>query len=251
MENLELVFPEKSNMERKEIAKKFFQHLCDLFFETIKSITISEGEIRKRFNVLNVEIPNSYFEENRNVLLAAGHYGNWEWSGILNKLLKHEAHAVYKPLDSKPFDAMVKRIRERFGGIIVPNKKIGPLLYRKMKLGNGTLTYILSDQTPKAGAFKHRDTFMGINVPMFTGTEELAKKLDFAVMYLKVNKIKRGYYTATFVPLVDNPKEYLDFEITRMFFDELEKQIRQKPEYYLWSHKRWKLRSSLSANGKT
>lgn len=83
---------------------------------------------------------------------------------------------------------------------------------------------------------------MGIDVPMFTGTEELAKKLDFSVLYLKVEKVKRGYYTATFVSLVENPKEYPDFQITRMFFDALESQIREKPEYYLWSHKRWKLR---------
>ena len=144
---------------------------------------------------------------------------------------------------SKQFDALVKKTREHFGGVIVSNKKIVPVLFRKWKKGIKTLTYILSDQTPKKGGFKHRDTFMGIDVPVFTGTEELAKMLDFSVLYLKVEKVKRGYYKTTFVPLVDNPKEYPDFQITRMFFDALEAQIREKPEYYLWSHKRWKLRN--------
>lgn len=245
-DNLALAFPEKTQEERDRIAKNFFKHLCDVIFETIKAFTISEKEIRKRFVVTNAEILESYYENDRSILLMAGHYGNWEWSGILNKLMKHQAHAVYKPLDSKQFDALIKKTREHFGGIIVSNKKIVPVLFRKWKQGIKTLTYILSDQTPKMGAFKHRDTFMGIDVPMFTGTEELAKKLNFSVLYLQVEKQRRGYYTATFVPLANNPQEYPDFEITRMFFDALENQICEKPEYYLWSHKRWKLRSDLS-----
>ncbi|WP_347374563.1 lysophospholipid acyltransferase family protein [Aequorivita sp. Q41] len=242
-DNLALVFPEKTQEERNRIAQNFFKHLCDIIVETIKALTISEKEIRKRFVVTNAEILDSYYQNNRSILLMAGHYGNWEWSGILNKLMQHQAHAVYKPLDNKQFDALVKKTREHFGGIIVSNKKIVGVLFRKWKKGIKTLTYILSDQTPKLGGFKHRDTFLGIDVPMFTGTEELAKKLDFSVLYLKVEKVKRGYYTATFVPLVDNPKEYSDFQITRMFFDSLEEQIKEKPEYYLWSHKRWKLRN--------
>ncbi len=242
-DNLALVFPEKTQEERNRIAQNFFKHLSDIIVETIKALTISEKEIRKRFVVTNAEILDSYYQNNRSILLMAGHYGNWEWSGILNKLMQHQAHAVYKPLDNKQFDALVKKTREHFGGIIVSNKKIVGVLFRKWKKGIKTLTYILSDQTPKLGGFKHRDTFLGIDVPMFTGTEELAKKLDFSVLYLKVEKVKRGYYTATFVPLVDNPKEYSDFQITRMFFDSLEEQIKEKPEYYLWSHKRWKLRN--------
>ncbi len=241
-DNLALAFPEKTQQERDRIAKQFFKHLCDVIFETIKAFTISEKEIRKRFVVTNIEILEPYYQNNKSILLMAGHYGNWEWSGILNKLMKHQAHAVYKPLDNKQFDALVKKTREHFGGVIVSNKKIVGVLFRKWKKGVKTLTYILSDQTPKKGAFKHRDTFMGIDIPMFTGTEELAKMLDFSVLYLKVEKVKRGYYKTTFVPLVDNPKEYPDFQITRMFFDALETQIREKPEYYLWSHKRWKLR---------
>lgn len=242
-DNLALAFPEKTQDERNRIASEFFKHLCDIIFETIKAFTISEKEIRKRFLVTNAEILDPYYENDRSILLMAGHYGNWEWSGILNKLMKHQAHAVYKPLDSPQFDALIKKTREHFGGIIVSNKKIVTVLFRKWKKGIKTLTYILSDQTPKIGSFKHRDAFMGIDVPMFTGTEELAKKLDFAVLYLKVEKVKRGYYTATFVPLADNPKEYPDFQITQMFFDALEAQIREKPEYYLWSHKRWKHRN--------
>ena len=244
-ENLALVFPEKSQEERNQIAKGFFKHLCDIIVETIKVFTISEKEIRKRFLITNPEILNKYYDNDQSVLLMAGHYGNWEWVGILNKLIQHQGYAVYKPLANKQLDSLVKKTREHFGATAITNTKIVSVLFRKWKEGEKTLTYILSDQTPKLGHFKYHDAFLGIDVPMFTGTEELAKRLDFAVHYFKVEKVKRGYYTATFVPLVDNPKEYPDFQITRMFFDALENQIREKPEYYLWSHKRWKHRDKF------
>ncbi len=244
-DNLALVFPEKTKEERNQIAKGFFKHFCDMIVETLKVFTISEKEIRKRFVVTNAEFLNEYYENNQSILLMAGHYGNWEWSGILNKLIQHQGYAVYKTLENKQLDALVKKTREHFGATAITNKKIVSVLFRKRKQGEKTLTYILSDQTPKMGHFKYHDTFLGIDVPMFTGTEELAKKLDFSVLYFKVEKAKRGYYTATFVPLADNPNEYPDYQITRMFFDALEDQIQEKPEYYLWSHKRWKHRDKV------
>lgn len=244
--NLSLAFPEKSQEERDIITKKFFIHFCDIIVETLKGLTISEKEIRKRFIISNAEVLDSYYERDRSVLIMAGHYANWEWSGVLNKVMRYQAHAVYKPLRNKQFDALIKKARERFGGMIISNRYIVPVLFRKWKKGEKTLTYILSDQSPKQDSYKHRDTFMGVDVPVFTGTEELAKKFDFSVLYVQVRKIRRGYYSTTFVPVADNPKEYEDFQITRMFLDLLEQQIKEKPEYYLWSHKRWKLRKSDS-----
>lgn len=244
-ENLRLVFPQRPEAERKKIAKAFYRHFCDMMVETVKSFSITEKEIRKRFLVTNAEILEDYYRNDRSILLMAGHYNNWEWSGILNKLMPFQAHAVYKPLANKYLDALVKKTREHFGGIIVSNRKIVSTLFRKHARGIKTLTYILSDQTPKMGAFKYHDTFMGIDVPMFTGTEELAKKLDFSVLYLRVEKVGRGHYSATFEPLANDPGKYPDFQITRLFFDALEKQIEAQPQYYLWTHKRWKHRDKL------
>ncbi|GEQ87229.1 lipid A biosynthesis protein [Patiriisocius marinistellae] len=240
--NLKLVFPQKSTSEINAISKKFFAHFCDIIAETIKSITISEKEIRKRFNVTNIEHLKPYYDANKSILLMAGHYANWEWSGILNRMMDHQAHAVYKPLRNKQMDAVVKKIRQRFGGVIVSNKLVVPMLYRKKKKDVKTLTYILSDQSPKDGHYKHRDTFMNIDVPMFTGAEDLAKKLDFAVLYLHVEKVKRGYYAVTFKTIAEHANTMNDFEITRKFYNLLESQIKEVPHLYLWSHKRWKLR---------
>lgn len=241
--NLKLVFPEKTDKERRMIARKFYRHLCNIIFESIKSLTISEKEITRRFKFENLELIEDLYRKDKSVLLLCGHYSSWEWSGILGKQMEYKGLAVYKQLRNESLDRLLKKIRGRYGGEIVSNRKIVSLLFRLAKENIKSLTLILADQTPKPGAFKHRDTFMGIDVPVFTGSEEIAKKLDFASVYLKVEKVKRGYYSASFVLLAENPNEYEDYQITRMFLDEIEKQIKNVPEYYLWSHKRWKLRN--------
>ncbi len=242
MGNLDLVFPDKSREEKKLIARRFYTHLCDLIFETIKNLTISEAESMKRFKFENLELIHQYAEQNKSVMLMCGHYASWEWSGILQKQISQQGYAVYKPLDNPYFDRLVRKIRGRFGAEIVSNKNIVPRLFRDKKEGKVNMTLILSDQTPKLGAFKHRDLFMGIDVPVFTGTEELAKKLGHACVYLHIEKVKRGYYSARFIPLTDDPASLADYEITRLFLDNIEKQVDEDPAYYLWSHKRWKHR---------
>ncbi|QNJ98972.1 lysophospholipid acyltransferase family protein [Constantimarinum furrinae] len=245
LSNLKLVFPEKTEKERKAIAKAFYHHLCDIIFETIKSMTISEEEAKRRFDVQNIELLRDYESRGRSVLMFCGHYASWEWSSIINRQTTLKGLGVYKKLDNPYFDRLVKKIRGKFGAEIISNKKIVTSLFRLNKKGIKTVSLVLADQTPKVGAFKHRDTFMGIDVPVFTGTEELAKKLNFAVVYMKVEKVRRGYYKANFIPLAEDPNSYPDFDITRMFLNEIEKQIHKEPQYYLWSHKRWKLRNTL------
>jgi KDO2-lipid IV(A) lauroyltransferase len=243
LDNLQLVFPEKSEQERKKIARKFYTHLCDIIFETIKYLTISEKEARKRFKYMNLDLIEDLYAKNRSVLLLCGHYSSWEWSGILKNQIQYKGLGVYKRLQNKAADRLIRKIRGRFDAEIVSNRKIYGKLYRLSKENVLTLTLVLADQTPKPGAFKHRDTFMGIDVPVFTGSEEIAKKLDFASVYLKVVKVKRGFYEASFVLLAEDPTKYPDYTITRAFLDEIEKQIHSAPENYLWSHKRWKLRN--------
>ena len=83
---------------------------------------------------------------------------------------------------------------------------------------------------------------MGIEVPVHTGPEMLAKRYDLTVLFVKVKKVRRGYYEATLVPITENPRAIPDFEITHTFLHEVEKQILEAPEYYFWTHKRWKHR---------
>lgn len=244
-ENLALALPDKTDKERKQIAKEFYVHLSDILVETIKSLTISEKEINRRFQFENPELLQELYNQDKSVLLMCGHYASWEWSGILTKHMPYKGLAVYKQLRNPNFDRLVRKIREKFGGEIVTNKQIVSKLFRMHRDKQKSLTLILSDQTPKISDYKHVDTFMGIRVPVFVGTEELAKRLGQIPVYLHVEKVKRGYYSARFIPLTMDPKNIPDYGITRMFLDEIEKQIHKAPAYYLWSHKRWKHRNAV------
>lgn len=244
-ENLALALPNKTDKERKQIAKEFYVHLSDILVETVKSLTISEKEINRRFQFENPELLQELYDQDKSVLLMCGHYASWEWSGILTKHMPYKGLAVYKQLRNPNFDRLVKKIRGKFGAEIVTNKQIVSMLFRMHRDKQKSLTLILSDQTPKISDYKHVDTFMGIHVPVFVGTEELAKRLGQIPVYLHVEKVKRGYYSARFIPLTMEPKNMPDYEITRMFLDEIEKQIYKAPAYYLWSHKRWKHRSAV------
>ena len=244
LSNLALVFPDKTTSERRAIAKGFYRHLCDLIFETIKGITISEATLRKRYVIENAEIFDAYHAEGRSLLVCCAHYANWEWSSLVPVMTKLKGFGVYKPLVNPYFDSLVKNIRGKFGATIVSNKKAVTTLFKMSKQQIPSITLLVADQTPKLGAFKLRDTFMGVDVPVFTGPEDLAKRLDFNIGYLKTQKVKRGYYRVTLIPLSETPQQTAPFEITRLFLDEIEKQIHAAPQYYLWSHKRWKHRKT-------
>lgn len=240
-ENLELVFPEKSKSEIQKIQKKFYSHMCDMFLEMIKSISISEKEIGKRFTFTNLEYLRELERLDKSLIVMCGHYASYEWINALQLYgLKHKTYGVYKRIKNRHFDTLVRNIRERFGGELITMQRTTEVIrYNQEKgiLGNYGM---VADQSPKLGRAKHWIHFMGIRVPVFEGADRLARKLDMAVVYLHVEKVGRGYYEATLKPItVDAPNESEHF-ITAKFIELLEKQIYKKPQYYLWTHKRWK-----------
>ncbi|MDN3492231.1 lysophospholipid acyltransferase family protein [Winogradskyella bathintestinalis] len=246
-ENLRLVFPNKSEQEISTITNKFYHHFCDMMFEAIKSLTITEAQMKKRFKFTNVEVLNDLEDKNRSVILMCGHYGSWEWIFILQKYVKHKGFAVYKRLANKHFDKLIKRIRAKYNSHLITTKETFQVLLKSKKNGELTINGFVSDQTPKASKAFHWNEFMGIKVPMYTGAEMLAKRLDMAVVFFSVKRIKRGYYETTFKTISEHPKEYKDFEITDIFFKLLEEQIIKAPQFYLWTHRRWKHRNKVPA----
>lgn len=244
-QNLKLVFPEKSDKERNFIMKKFYHHLTDMIFESIKSMTISEKEMKKRFTFTNVEEILKLEKQNKSIVLMCGHYASWEWIFILQKHINHKGYAIYKRLANKYFDRLVKRIRARYDSYLITTKETIPTLTKIKETGELTINGFASDQSPKPQKAYHWNDFMGIKVPIHTGAEMLAKKLDMAVVFFGVKKIKRGYYETTFKTLCVNPNEYENYQITDTFIKLVEEQIREAPEYYLWTHKRWKHRDKV------
>lgn len=243
--NLKLVFPEKSEEEILDLASKFYHHLCDMILESIKSLTISEKELKKRFIPTNINLINDLEKKNQSIILMCAHYGSWEWIFIIQNYINYKGYAIYKRLGNKYFDRLVKRIRAKYNTFLITNKEAIKTLEQAKKDGVLTINGFISDQSPKVNKAYYWNEFMGVKVPMHTGAEVLAKKLDMAVVFFSVERKKRGYYELTFETITENPKEYKDYEITDLFFKLVEKQIYEKPEYYLWTHKRWKHRNKV------
>lgn len=244
-ENLQLVFPQKSSEEIKRIRKKFYRHMVDMFLEMIKSISISNEELKKRFAFTNLDEVRKLQEMNKSIIIACGHYASYEWlNAIQLHGLDYRGFGIYKKIKNKHFDKLVKDIRGRFNGTLITTTKTTKTITENQQKGILGMYAMVADQSPKLSRSKVWTEFMGIKTPVFTGTEKLSRHLDMAVVYLHVEKVKRGHYIATFKPISYEPSKEPEFYITRKYFDELEAQIKEEPEYYLWTHKRWKHRNA-------
>lgn len=240
-ENLSLAFPEKTSEELRQIRKRFYSHMCDMFLEMVKSISISEEEIKKRFDFTNKEEILRIREMDKSIILMCGHYASYEWMNALQLFgIDYKGFGVYKKVKNPYFDKMARDIRGRYDGILIPTIEATNTIAENEKKEIKGVYGMVADQSPKLNRAKYWLDFMNKKVPVFMGSEKLAKDLDMAVVYLHVVKLKRGYYQASFINITDFPSDEPDFKITRTFFDLLEKQIKNAPEYYLWTHKRWK-----------
>jgi KDO2-lipid IV(A) lauroyltransferase len=246
LKNLRLSFPEKSEDEIKAISKRFYLHLSDMFIEGIKLRHMSSKELLRRYKYINPELMNSYFDSGQDAIAAFGHYGNWEWIAGMHKVVKYRVMTVYKPLHNKYFDQYFYDLRSRYGMDIVPMSSILRKILQYQKEGINTLTCLVADQTPPRKEIHFWTEFLNQDTPVYLGVEKIAAKFNMAVFFLKINKVKRGYYEVEAELLTDRPGKMDEFELTRMHMNKLEKEIREKPEYWLWSHRRWKYKRSTN-----
>lgn len=241
--NLRTSFPEKSQEELKKIEKQFYHWLCDYFFETLKLLSISKKELDKRFVITNPEVITDCFKEGQNVAAILGHYCNWEWLTRVGKDFNNEKRKVgiiYHPLYNKVFDKLLIDIRTSESSITVPKKDILRQLLTFKKEGIMSILGYVSDQSPKWENIHLWLPFLNHDTPVFTGGERIMRKMNDAIFYVEMKRPKRGYYTCTYHLITKEPNSLPEHEITRIFFQMLEKTVQQNPEYYLWSHNRWK-----------
>jgi KDO2-lipid IV(A) lauroyltransferase len=241
-ENLSLALPHLSKKERLVIEKKSFRHMCDVFLEMIKTLTISKSEIDRRYVFKNLEVYSNLEKKEKSIALLCAHYASYEWAISMNSIATFESYAIYKKINNRYFDKLVRDIRSKFEATLITTKETIPVIANNSRSNKLGLYGLVSDQSPKLGSFFHWNKFMGIEVPIHTGGEMLAKKYDMNVIFLRTKKVKRGFYEATFEVLSDNAKEVPNYEITDQFLKLVEQQIYEQPEFYLWSHKRWKHR---------
>jgi len=242
--NLKLVFPKKNQKEIKRIERRFYRHLCDMLLESVKTMNISEASLRKRYQLPNIEMMQEW-EKNGSVLVLFAHYGNWEWSIIVNRAITSRGYAVYQKLNNSYFDELIKRIRARWNTHPINQKETVRTIIRNEKKGIRGVYGIVSDQSPQVHLAQYWAPFMGITVPIFTGAEALARKLGLKVVFGRVIKIKRGHYSLEFIPICENGKFTSEHMITDRFLRMTEEQIERDPVNYLWTHRRWKHRNKV------
>lgn len=238
--NLEIALPHLNDKERLQVEKKFYHHFCDLFMEMVKTMTISPEEMQKRFKITNLDLLKEYEEKNRSIMVLASHYASWEWLIAINLKSSYQGVGVYKRIANRYFDKLVKDIRSEYKTELVSTDKTIPLMANNQRKGILSLYGLVSDQSPKTKQIAHWENFMGMETPVHIGPELLSKKYNLNVVFAKVTKVKRGYYEATLIPITDEPKSLPNYEIIHRYIKEVEKQIYEAPEYYFWTHKRWK-----------
>lgn len=239
-DNLTLVFPKKSDSERLLIEKKFYKHLCDIFLEMAKTLGISDRQMNKRYVFTNVEELLKLESEGKNVMIMMPHYASWEWVFSLNSQVTSKAYAIYQAVQNKYFDKLVRDIRSKYGTTLIKTHESRKIIKDAKESGELITVGIISDQSPMLNRTRHWAKFMNIAVPIHVGGEELCKVHDIIPIYLKVKKLKRGYYQGTFKVLSEKPTEVEGYKISEAFLREVEKSIYEAPEYYFWTHKRWK-----------
>lgn len=239
-ENLQHSFPQKTEAEIYNLQKKFYHYFCDLFLETFKTLTISRKSMLKHcwLNEEALQLFNKLAKEKQNFIIVMGHKGNWEWAGnTFSICCKHHLYVIYHPLSNPYFDGLMYRMRTRFGtGLIKMKDTFKDMVKNRSELN---ATAFIADQTPAPDkAFWM--SFLNQDTPVFLGTEKIAEKMKYPVVYVQVEKVKRGYYQLHADLIAEPP--YLPGEgtITTLHTQRLEADIIQQPETWLWSHRRWK-----------
>ncbi|MDT0551789.1 lysophospholipid acyltransferase family protein [Urechidicola vernalis] len=239
-DNLKLALPNKSEKELLKIRRQFYVHFTDVFMEMIKSISISEKNVHERFVFEDVDVLRELGNKGRSIVLVGSHYANWEWMVSMNNLVDHEAYAVSTRIGNKYFDKMMLKYRTKYGGQFVTPRMARRTYEQNSKNGILALNALVSDQSPQLSKTHYWAPFLNVKVPVHVGAEQIAKKLDQSVVFYEVSKVRRGHYKCTFRVLAENPNEYPDYQITDMFLREVEKQVQKAPQYYFWTHKRFK-----------
>lgn len=240
-ENLTNCFPQKSRREIKALERKFYLHLCDVVLETLKMSGMSVREREKRFQLVNPGIFQQMKEETgRNTIAVMGHYANWEWLIQISALIpEFKFFTLYQKLENRFINDYVLDTRQCCGMHLIDMRESYRVFARLENNGDYVLS-LVADQGPAAHNIRYWVKFLGQDTPVHLGAHQMAVKLKFNVIYLDMERVKRGHYRVTFSPLHRAGEAVEDYRIIDRFFLRLEEQIRRAPAYWLWSHRRWK-----------
>ena len=239
--NLSASFPDMDKQQLDELFRLSYKNLTDILVEGIKGFTITRNQIKKRHKIINPEIVEPYFKQGKSIIALPTHYGNWEWGALSPGLFIKDFNIVgfYKKFSNPYVDRFMRKNRSRTGTSLVS-------IYETAKtfenLKDTPTAYIMAaDQSPSNPRRSYWVDFLGRNTAFLHGPENYAKEYDIPLVFVDIQRVKRGYYELTLSILADNPKELPKGEITKRYANMLESQINKNPANWLWSHKRWKL----------
>jgi len=240
-QNLTHSFPEKSPIEIKAIEKKFFLYLAELIFEIIKMSSISKAETLKRVKFTGLEQLEAHFAAGESILACTGHYGNWELGTLaLGLSISAKTMVIFKPIKNKIFETWFDCMRTKYGNVFIAMRQTlrGMATYKN----EPTLLCFASDQSPTREETKYFVDFLHQQTAALLGVEKIAKSTKRPIYYFKVSVVKKGYYHVEVLPMCLDPAKMDEFAITNLHFKFLENIIKEQPQYWLWSHKRWKFK---------
>lgn len=245
--NLRECFPEKTEAERHAIEREYYHHFADYFIETIKLLHISDDEMRRRLVFHNVEWVDAMLQQGRSVVLYGAHYGNWEWITSITLHFKESSKDghnllghVYQPLENAWFDRFFLQLRSRFYTRGIAQHHVLLEMIRCQRAGRHLVIGFIADQHPQPHDQDHVVRFLNHPTAIVTGPEGIARKLRCAVGYFDMTKTRRGHYECHMVPITEAAEQEPEGRITNRYAQLLERTIMRAPQYWLWTHKRWK-----------
>lgn len=240
--NLVNSFPDKDLSEIKKIEKRNYRNLCDLFAETCKLLVMKPEKLQKHVTFVNPELMEDLYDKGKSVFTVLPHSGNWEWYGkLMHTVSRHKASAIYKRVENEVFERLMKEIRESYGieheHMIESRVAFRELLKRRDMLNS---ILIIADQSPRGVESDYWNTFLNQETCWFTGTEKMARKLDYSVVFVAMKRVKRGYYEVQFRMICEDANNTPENYIMEQYSQETERFVNENPDNWLWTHRRWK-----------
>lgn len=249
LENLQNSFPEKSAEELKQIGKNFYLNFCDYIVETFRSFSISSTELRVRVQHLNQDVFRDAKEENKNVILLAGHIFNWEWYNVLATIIPQEhSFPVYRKVQNNFWEEKIKSLRNRFGNKALEAKEVIRHIFKNPNDGNSVYMFV-ADQTPHFSEVTYGLNFLNQKTPAFVGYDKLSTRMDLVFVFCEMKKVKRGFYQINYYRIYPEGEKFTEFEVVKKFHHLLQNTINKRPDNYLWSHRRWKYQNAIKVMG--
>jgi KDO2-lipid IV(A) lauroyltransferase len=248
LEQLEKAYPDASDAQRAGIHKQFLKNYCDVMVEVLKSVSMSEAEMRRRMRVTNVELARQYLDAGQSIMFVTSHLCNWEWllQGVTLQL-GYPVDAAYKPLRDAWAERLMLGVRSRFGARLVPAKELlADFLHRR---GIAHALGVNADQAPASTDQRYWTRFLGQDTAFYVGAEQMARATRLPVMYARVRRVRRSYYEVEFRQLWDGRELTEPNQMTERYARAYEADVLASPADWLWSYRRWRLKKPLYGNG--